>query len=305
VRSVWAMRPGALLIRSSILAVTLGALLAVPASAQTANAGLGTVVVVHALEGVTADVYLDGAQSPALQSFDFRRITDPLAVPAGDHRADIRKAGDPPTAPPAMSGTFTVTPNERITVAALLSPTGAPSWLAFPNDTWTTGDATKAAFRFRHVAATGPVKIAVDGSALPDTFTNLAVGNQAQPFVTAPGSHTLAVTDAATGSQLVAAQAFDIGPGSIINIYLTGKASPRSLALLAQADTAGSAAQQVAPLAQTPQVIATGDSGLADPGALPSTGSRWTALLVGLALTLACGAVFVVGARRLVRVRLR
>jgi hypothetical protein len=295
------MRPGATVLRFAIVAAVMAAL-SVPAGAQTSGTGLGTVVVVHALEGFVGDVYLDGAEAAALEDFDFRRITDPLAVPAGDHRADIRKAGDPPTAEPAMSGTFTVTQDERVTVAALLDPNGGPSWLAFPNDTWTT-DPASAAFRFRHVAAAGPVAITLDGEPFAATFTNLAVGPQAQPITTTPGAHTIAVANAATGLQLVAPQTVEIPAGTIVNVYLTGKASPNSLALLAQSGTAPSPSSELAALQQMPQQIATGDSGLAQPVLPPPRG--WGALVTTAAAGLVGVAACVVAGRRLLRVRVR
>ncbi len=264
---------------------------------------MGTVVVVHALEGVSADVYLDGSNAPALQNFDFRRITDPLALPVGQHRADIRKAGDPPTAPPAMSGEFTVDADQRITVAAILKPDGTPSWLAFPNDVWTTS-ANSAGFRFRHLAAAAPVKLVLDGTTLPDTYTNLGVAaGQPAPITTTPGSHTLAVNDAASGAVVVPAQSFDLAAGALANVYLTGKASPKTLALLAQTPT-GSSASDVAGLQATPQIIATGDSGLADPTFMRGTLTS-TPFLFGLAVALACGALGLGARRRGARVRRR
>jgi hypothetical protein len=71
----------------------------VPAGAQGGGAS-GTAVIVHGLAGFPADVYLDGSSVPALSSFEFRRVTEPLAVPAGSHRADLRRAGEPPDARP-------------------------------------------------------------------------------------------------------------------------------------------------------------------------------------------------------------
>jgi hypothetical protein len=297
------MRPGRLLRRVLVVSFVAG-VVATPASAQTPSGGMGTVVVVHALEGVSADVYLDNSPSPALQNFDFRRITDPLAVPVGKHRADIRRAGDPPTAPPAMSGEFTVDADQRITVAAILKPDGTPSWLAFPNDVWTT-NASSAGFRFRHLAAAAPVKLVLDGQTLPDTYTNLGVaGGQANPVATTPGTHTLAVNDAATGAVVVPAESFDLAAGALANVYLTGKASPRTLALLAQTPTGPSAAAEVSGLQATPQIIATGDSGLADPTFSRSTFTS-TPFLFGLAVAVTCGVLGTGARRRGVRARLR
>ena len=48
------------------------------ASQTRQTASNGTVVVVHGLEGFLADVYLDGSSTPALQGFEYRRVTDCL-----------------------------------------------------------------------------------------------------------------------------------------------------------------------------------------------------------------------------------
>jgi hypothetical protein len=244
------------------LAIVVGGV--APAGAQTGSAAVGTVVVVHGLEGVPADVYLDGATVPALRGFDFRRTTDPLALPVGRHQADIRRAGDPPTADPLMSGVFFVVAGQRLTVAALLDPAGQPSWLVFPNETWTT-DGGGSALRLRHLAASGPVALVVDGRPAGPAFTNLAVGNQVDPLPLAAGRHTVRVDDAATGATLVAEQAVTLAPGLITTLYLTGRVTS-GLGLLAEAPTAGSAGAEVRPLQATPGFIATGDSGLAAPG---------------------------------------
>src|SRR3954453_13990548 len=81
------------------LSTSLMATRTVVASAQTAT---GTVTVVHGLRGVVADVYVDGAL--ALPAFQPERVTDPIAVPAGPHRVEIRLAGAAPTDPPAVTG---------------------------------------------------------------------------------------------------------------------------------------------------------------------------------------------------------
>jgi hypothetical protein len=264
-----------------------------PAAAQTGAppaAAVGTVVIVHGLDGVPADVYLDGATSPALAGFDPRRVTDPLALPVGRHQADIRRAGDPPDAVPLMSGTFFVVAGQRITAAALLDPQGAPSWLVFANDGWTM-DGGGSALRFRHLAASGPVSLVVDGRPAGAPFTNLAVGSQGPPVSLSPGRHTVRVDDA-SGRPLVAEQAVTLSPGTITNLYLTGRADAGPLGLLAEAPTAASAGSEVVALQATPAFIATGDSGLAAPRADdgPAAAVRWSiVVLAGTGGLLAAG----------------
>src|SRR4051812_39528741 len=82
-------------------ATALGAILlggGRPAGAQT---GTAHVVLLHGLQGVVADVYLDGAI--VFQAFQPERVTDPLDIPAGPRRVDIRPTGAPATSPPAVS----------------------------------------------------------------------------------------------------------------------------------------------------------------------------------------------------------
>lgn len=260
-------------LRASIALAFLIAFSAFAAPAPTAHAqaeppkvsapavAMGTVVIVHGLEGVPADVYLDGSTTPALSAFDFRRVTDPLALPIGTHRADIRRAGDAPTVPPIMSGVFDITANQQTTVAALLDPTGQPSWLAFPNDMWTTQTAN-GELRLRHFAASGSVTFDLNDT-VERTVTNMAVAGQTDPVTVAPGVQSITVRDANDGTLLVATQTIDVRQGSIVNLYLTGRANSGSLALLAQNPPQLTPAAQVAQLQEpTPSLVASGNSGL-------------------------------------------
>src|SRR3954470_1247478 len=101
----------------------------VVASAQTAT---GTVTVVHGLRGVVADVYVDGTL--ALPAFEPERVTDPIALPAGPHRVEIRLAGAAPTDPPAVTGDVEVTANARQSVVAHLDSAGSPAITAYLDD---------------------------------------------------------------------------------------------------------------------------------------------------------------------------
>jgi hypothetical protein len=220
---------------------------------------VGTVVLVHGLAGIPADVYLDGATAPALSGFDPNRVTDSLALPVGRHQADIRRAGDPPTADPLMSGVFFVVSGQRLTIAALLDPAGQPSWLVFPDETWT---ADGASLRLRHLAAAGPVTLVVDGRPIATPFANLVAGNQVPATPLTPGRHTLRIDDATTGAPLVGEQSVTLAAGMVTTLYLTGR-SATGLGLLAEIPTAGSPVAEVQALQATPDFIATGDSGLA------------------------------------------
>ncbi len=269
-----------------------------PAGAQAPPAApLGTVVVVHGLEDFPADVYLDGATTPALSGFEYRRVTDALALPAGEHRADIRRVGEPFAAPPALSGSFTVTVGQRITVAALLDSAGKPSWLAFPNDAAVT-DPTQGELRFRHFAATGPATVVLDGKALAAPITNLAATNPVIPVLVPPGTHTVAINDTATGATLVGSQQIEVGAGSVQNLYLTGKASSGRLGLLQEIPPVSGLAQ-VASLQVLPSAIPSGDSGLlAHPASATASGSTAAADVATVAVLLLAAAASVTVLRR-------
>lgn len=221
----------------------------------------GTVVIVHGLQGIDADLYLDGASSPALTSFTFRRVTDPLSLQPGLHRAEVRAARSAASSAPLLTGTFTVTAGQRVTVAALLDAAGQPSWLAFPNDAWTF-PASDAQIRFRHLAETGPVSLVVDGISVITGAANLASTPPSGPLELPAGVHQVAVFDTASGAAVIRPQQINVAGGSIVNLYLTGRAAPASLELLLQG-ASGEPAPTVAVAARVlPDTIDTGDSGL-------------------------------------------
>jgi hypothetical protein len=283
----------------SILVVAGLALTGGVAGAADTN---GTVVVVHGLQGIQADLYLDGASSPALTSFTFRRVTDPLSLQPGLHRADVRVAGSPATSTPLLSGTFNVIAGQRVTVTALLDSSGQPSWLAFPNDAWTFG-AADAQIRFRHLAAAGPVNLVVDGAPAITAAVNLASAATTSPLELPAGSHQVAVVDATTGAALVPTQRIDVAGGSIVNLYLTGRTQPASLELLLQGatgepDATAATAPRVLPLA-----IETGDSGLLAPVAASHAHHRLATSIAQLAGLLAVAYTFVIATGILANMR--
>jgi hypothetical protein len=275
----------------------IGVVFTTSGAAGAVDNNTGTVVIVHGLQGIEADLYLDGASSPALTSFTFRRVTDPLALQAGVHRADVRVARSVATSAPLLSGTFTVIAGQRVTVTALLDATGQPGWLAFPNDAWTFM-ATDAQIRFRHLAATGPVSLVVDGAPAVTGARNLASTTPSSPLELPAGVHQVGVVDAVSGAALVPAQRIDVAGGSIVNLYLTGRTTPATLELLLQG-ASGEPAPTVAVAARVlPETIETGDSGLLSPA--PAT--PWS-LGVSVVFLLVMSFAFVATTRRVAPLR--
>lgn len=176
---------------AALAAVTAFAL-AGPVSAASAGSGDGTVTVVHAVPGLTVDVYLNDAL--ALEGFEPGTITDPIDLPAGDYAVDIRAAGAAPGSAPALSATIPLAAGSSVSWVAHLDADGDPTLSAFRNR---TRPVAKGAARLtvRHTAAAGPVDVFANGSRLLAGFEN---GDQATlvvprgiyaAWVAAPGDH--------------------------------------------------------------------------------------------------------------------
>lgn len=297
-------RRQSLSLRRALAALAAVALAGLPAFAAPAGgqaepgAGLGTVVVVHGLEGIPADIYLDGAAEPALTGFEFRRVTEPLALPVGQHRADLRRAGDPSTAAPLLSGLFEVTAGQQVTVVALLDVTGEPTWRAFPDDGRRVTP-EGAELRFRHVAATGPVSVELDGTPLYPAAANLAAADQLPPTPVGPGDHTITVQPADGGPPL--RQVVQVQPGEIAVVHLTGRSANGSLRLLlsawTQPDADRVAAAQVVPTGGVPSGnsgLAGGPGGESSPGPQRPASAAWL-VLAAVALAGALGVARLTG----------
>jgi hypothetical protein len=221
----------------------------VVASAQTAS---GTVIVVHGLRGVVADVYIDGTL--ALPAFQPERVTDPIQVPAGPHRVEIRLAGAAPTDPPAVTGDVEVTANARQSIVAHLDSNGNPAITAYLDDAAPVpaGDARAI---IRHTAAAPPVDVAFDDRVVAPALTEPGSASADVPAA----SYQVSVWSPGTRNAVVAPQTASLAEGAATVMYLIGSAPSGTLSWIAE---------QLPNQATPPSFIQTGDSGLAaDPAA--------------------------------------
>jgi Domain of unknown function (DUF4397) len=235
------------------LSASLAATTRVVASAQTAT---GTVTVVHGLRGVVADVYLDGTL--ALPAFQPERVTDPIAVPAGPHRVEIRLAGAPATDPPAVTGDVVVTADARQSIVAHLDSAGNPAITAYMDDA-TPVPAGDARAIIRHTAAAPPVDVSLNDSVVAPALTEPGSASADVPAA----SYQVSVWSPGTRDAVVAPQMANLSEGAATVMYLIGSA---------QAGTLSWIAEQVPDIATPPSRIQTGDSGLAAdpaPGRFP------------------------------------
>jgi hypothetical protein len=219
------MRKTALL---SALVLPLAPLaLAAPASASAA--GEATVSVLHAVPGLTVDVYANGAE--LIPDFEPGTLTDPQQLPAGTYDLAVFEAGaDPASATPAIElADATVPAGADITVVAHLGADGTPVLTPFVNDV-STLDAGKARLTVRHTAAAPAVDVRAGGTPViealenPDEETLVLDAGQVSADVVLAGTDTVAIGPADV----------PLAEGTATFVYAWGSAEDSNLALAVQ-----------------------------------------------------------------------
>jgi Domain of unknown function (DUF4397) len=214
------------------------------ARAQTPT---GLVTVVHGLRGVVADVYVDNTL--LLPAFQPERVTDPVAVPAGEHHVDIRVTGKPADSPPDVSADVNVQADARQSVVAHLDAAGSPTITAYVDDmSPVAAGETRAVVR--HTAAAPAVDVGLNQTVVASGLTEPGSTTAVVP----PATYEVSVWQAGTQSPLAAPQPATLTEGAATVMYLVGSAQTNTLSWVAE---------QIPNLATPPNQIQTGDSGLA------------------------------------------
>jgi hypothetical protein len=252
--------------------VTTVALVA-PGAAQAATPP-ATVVLVHGVRGLVADIYVDGRL--ALASFQPVRSTDPIQLPAGAHVVDVRSAGAAASATPILHTTVVLVGGVRQSAVVHLDSKGRPALTVYRDDV-SKVPAGQARLVVRHVAAAGPLRVLVDGRAAGATLTNTRQTEQ----LVAPGAHRLDVTGVGAATDLTPPQELTYPEGSATFMYLIGSQGDGTL---------GWAVVSIPGLQTPPTRIQTGDGSLTAPA-----GSH--RLVVGGSLALAAMLLAVVAWR--------
>ena len=195
--------------------------------AMAADSGMGTVTVVHGVPGLTVDVYVNDALT--LPDFAPGTVTDPLALPAGDYKIDIRPAGAAADSEPAISGSATLASGMNATIIAHLDADGMPTLSVFANDT-STIDAGKARLVVRHTAAAPAVDILANGSVL---FSNLSNPNEDTADVPA-GSYDVKIAPTGSTQTVFDAGSLQLNAGTAYFVYAYGSLSDSTFGLLIQ-----------------------------------------------------------------------
>ena len=258
----------------------LVALIATPASPANA-ADDATVSVLHAVPGLTVDVYANGEE--LLPDFKPGTLTDPLSLPAGSYDLQVFADGDSPgNGQPAIEANGVEVPaGANATVVAHLDDGGDPTLSLFANDTSPTapGDAR---LTVRHTAAAPAVDVRANGDVL---FGGLRNPNEESADVPAD-TYSADVVLAGTDTVAIGPADLDLAEGTSTIVYAWGSAEDKNLDL---------AVQTIDGLHSAPSGVPGGEAGLAPES---DTIPAWS---IGLGLLSALG--LALGGRQLVAAR--
>ncbi len=269
--------------RTTRIGVAAGAVLlplALVAPAQAAENA--TVSVLHAVPGLTVDVYANGEE--LIPDFEPGTLTDPLELPAGTYDLAVFPAGEGPDGDPAIEAAGVEVPaGADATVVAHLDADGEPMLSLFANDV-SSVPAGKARLTVRHVAAAPAVDVRAGEQPV---FEGLENPNEDSAQVPA-GTVSADVVLAGTSDVAIGPADLDLAEGTNTIVYAWGSAADENLAL---------ATQTIDGLHSAPKSVPAGSAGLAADGdGMPS----WLLVFTAIALAGAAGAT-----ARLVRVQAR
>lgn len=262
--------------KTLIAGIAAGALVAVaaalPASAAEGDAQLS---VLHAVPGVTVDVYVNGALT--LDDFTPGTLAGPLPLPAGTYSVAITASDAADASSPLIGPVdLALAANGNYTAVAHLDAAGKLTATLFTNDTATLA-AGEGRLTVRHVAAAPAVDVLAAGSPV---ITNLA--NPGESVLTLPAG-TVSASVAATGTTdpVIGPADVDVAEGTNTIVYAWGSLADGNLAL---------AVQTIGGLHSNPGGVPAGTAGLvatnqpADPAGL-LIGGALALLLSALAIT--------------------
>lgn len=222
----------------------LGLALTGTASAQAGN---GTVTVIHGVPGLTVDVYVNG--EPTLTDFAPQTVTDPISLPAGEYEIEIRGAGEPADSEPAIAGTASLPAGANASIVAHLDAEGAPTLSVFVNDMAPTA-AGNGRLVVRHTAAAPAVDVLAGGSPI---FENLANPNEAKADVPAD-TYSASVAATGTTDPVIGPADVPVAEGQATIVYAVGSLEDASL---------GVVVQTIGGLHSAPSSVPSGSGGLA------------------------------------------
>jgi len=231
----------------SVLVATAATVAA--ATMASAAPAQGTVVVVHGLRGIVADVSVDG--SVVMRGFSPSRVSDELPLPAGPHTITIQRSGAAAGSTPLVTQRVDVPADTETALVAGLSEIGSPVLTGY-SDKPGSSKVNAAAIVIRNAAFAPTALPVLDGRAVASAIA----ASHEVTIPTQPGDHTLALQVAQGGASLLSSQIVPVTPGTATVLYLTGSSQNSTLGWLAQPVKLTSTQMK-------PHTVKTGNSGLA------------------------------------------
>ena len=265
---------------AAALGTTTLTALALMTPVAPAHAADATVSVLHAVPGLTVDVYANGEE--LIPDFTPGTLTDPLTLPEGTYDLAVYADGDDPeTAEPAIEANGVEVPGgANATVVAHLDAEGTPTLTPFVNDTAAVA-AGEARVTVRHTAAAPAVDVLADGQPL---ISDLANPDEASAEVPA-GTYSAEVAPAGTQDVVLGPTDLALAEGAHTIVYAWGSAEDGTLDL---------AVQTISGLHSAPGGVPGGEAGLVEESGVPT----WP-----LGLGLLSAVALAVAGRRLVPAR--
>ncbi|QBR92448.1 DUF4397 domain-containing protein [Nocardioides euryhalodurans] len=213
-------------------AVAAGALatgtLTLGGTAAQAQAGTSDVSVLHAVPGVTVDVYANGDE--LLTDFEPGTLTDPTPLPEGEYDLKVTEAGAGPDGDALIEANGVAVPaGANITVVAHLQENGDPTLTPFVNDTAPIA-AGQARITVRHTAAAPAVDVRANEEPV---FTGLTNPNEDAADLPA-GTISADVVLAGTSDVAIGPADLDLAEGVSTIVYAWGSAEDGNLDLAVQ-----------------------------------------------------------------------
>jgi Domain of unknown function (DUF4397) len=241
--------------RRAWLGIVIGTVALIVGSAAVSAAAPrdGTVTIVHALPGFTADVYVN--DKLLLDGFRPTTATQPMRLAPGSYAVAIRSVGSAATSKPVLSASLKVRAGSDTSIVAHLTQAGHPTISVFDNRMSRIG-AGRSRLVVRDVAASAGLVVRLDGTAVTGA---LKVGGQ-RAIQASPGQHTIAVRSG--GSKvLIPPSGVQLQEGVAQVVYLMGSAKDHTLNLMVQS---------VHGLRSRPAGVLTGTGGLSVEPVVPA-----------------------------------
>ncbi|MFO7690359.1 MAG: DUF4397 domain-containing protein [Cryobacterium sp.] len=261
--------------------IAAGALIALAGAAPAqADDHVAQLSVLHAVPGLTVDVYVNGDLT--LDDFEPGDLAGPLELAPGTYTVAITAGDAADDSSPAIGPIdLPLEGGQNYTAAAHLNAAGEPTATLFTNDIQTIA-AGEGRLTVRHTAAAPAVDVLAGGTAV---ITNLV--NPDESILTLPAG-TVAASVAATGTTdpVIGPADVNVAEGTNTIVYAWGSLEDDNLAL---------AVQTIDGLHSTPDGIPAGSAGLV------ATNQPVNGLWIGgasLLLLFGLGAAAVYGTRR-------